>query len=447
MGIGSLDLEVTESLPAVPGGETLRSAAPRPEVAGATNTVVALVRVHRRPVATVLLAAPDGGLNADAVAGEIWRQAGDAIADHLRADGLPVPSNLGPDGLRSPGEAECLRRRREVLESSPRATVIVATRERPESLRTCIGSLLALDYPWFEIVVVDNDPQTDATAEMVRCEFPGGQVRYVREERRGLAAAHNCGIDAAAGDLLAFTDDDVVVDRDWLAALAEGFTLDEDVVAVTGLIRPMELRTRAQMLLEQHGGFGKGFAPQVFDLSAKGHDDPLYPFTAGQLGSGANMAFDAAALREMGGFDPAMGTGTLARGGDDLLALFSVVASGHRLVYQPGAVVFHQHREATDALGRQAFGYGVGLGAYLANAVIHHPGLALKVARHIPASMRSVMSLRSTRNRKRYDSWPHELARLERKGILLGPAAYIASSYQARSASRPRLTPASGLPS
>lgn len=436
MGIGSLDLEVTESLPAVRGAE-----------AGTATSVVVLVRVHRRPVATAQLEVPEGGLKPHAVANEIWRQAGDAIAGHLRRDGLPVPACLSPDGYSSPGQPDCRRRRRQVLTNAPTATVIVATRERPESLRGCLRSLLALDYPHFEIVVVDNDPQTDATARLLRSEFPGDKVRYVREDRRGLAAAHNCGIEAAAGELLAFTDDDVVADPDWLGALAEGFTLGEDVAAVTGLIRPMELRTRAQLLLEQHGDFGKGFVPQVFDLSARRPEDPLYPFTAGQLGSGANMAFDAAALRAMGGFDPAMGTGTVSRGGDDLLALFSVVASGHRLVYQPGAVVFHQHRDAMDALGRQAFGYGVGLGAYLANAVIHHPGLALRVARHAPASMRSVMSLRSSRNRKRYDSWPPELARMERKGILLGPAAYIASSYRARSASRPALRPAAGLPS
>ena len=149
------------------------------------------------------------------------------------------------------------------------------------------------------------------------------------------------------------------------------------------------------------------------------------------------MAFDAATLRDLGGFDPSMGTGTPARGGDDLVALFAVVASGRRLVYQPAAVVYHFHRTEPPALSRQAFGYGVGLGAYLTNVAVHHPRLALKTAKVACAAATSTVRGRSACNVARYDGWPRPLTRLERRGIALGPLAYARSAWQACRAGRP----------
>ena len=72
--------------------------------------------------------------------------------------------------------------------------------------------------------------------------------------------------------------------------------------------------------------------------------EPLYPYTAGVFGSGANMAFRADALRAMGGFDTSLGAGSAALGGDDLAAFFDVIEAGHTLVYEPTAFVRHRHR-------------------------------------------------------------------------------------------------------
>ncbi len=109
--------------------------------------------------------------------------------------------------------------------------------------------------------------------------------------------------------------------------------------------------------------------------------DPLYPYTAGTFGSGANMAFDTAVLRVLGGFDPATGAGTVARGGDDLSAFFEVISAGYRLVYNPAAFVMHAHHADYAALKHQAYGYGVGLTAFLTKTVIDRPGRLLELAR------------------------------------------------------------------
>src|SRR5438309_1205261 len=82
--------------------------------------------------------------------------------------------------------------------------------------------------------------------------------------------------------LIAFTDDDCAVDPHWLDGLAEPFA-DTLVTAVTGHVAPVELETPAQILFEQHGGFGRGLEPKVFDGAKV---SPVR--VAGRVGAGAN---------------------------------------------------------------------------------------------------------------------------------------------------------------
>ncbi len=393
---------------------------PPPALPSAAGRVLALVRVHTHPVGTVLLAAGREGLSAPQVAQAIRSRLGDEIVAHLRDHG---------EQLDDP--PSCLRRRSEVLAAPPLVTVIIATRDRTSSLARCLNSVLASAYPHFEVVVVDNDPTSGATANLIKSGYAARGVRYGREGRRGLAAAHNRGVGMASGSILAFTDDDVVVDRHWLAAIVEAFRLSDHVGAVTGLIQPGELRTSAQVRLERHGVFAKGFEPRIFDLAAHRPADRRFPLAIGQCGSGANMAFDAGCLRRLGGFDPALGTGTRSRGGDDLAAFLNVLVSGYRLVYQPAAVVRHWHRDTDAALADQAYGYGVGLAAYLTDAVLRHPYVAMGAG--LGAARSRVAGERVDRNA----AWPPPLARLGRRGTMTGPVAYLAARWQARGAWRP----------
>ncbi|WP_431306387.1 glycosyltransferase family 2 protein, partial [Streptomyces exfoliatus] len=131
--------------------------------------------------------------------------------------------------------------------------------------------------------------------------------------------------------------------------------------------RPRRAGTEAQVALERHGAFGKGYAACTWSLRAPS-PDPLFPFTAGRFGSGANMAFRTELLRELGGFDPATGVGTPAHGGDDLLSFFRVLAHDRSLAYEPTAIVWHRHRRTPDGARRAGLGYGAGFGAYLAGA-------------------------------------------------------------------------------
>jgi GT2 family glycosyltransferase len=299
--------------------------------------------------------------------------------------------------------------------------------------------LLRQPYRRFEVIVVDNDPVTDETRRLVTSCYRG-RVTYLRESRRGLAIAHNRGLASARGQIAAFTDDDVVVDGDWLCAIADGFAGHERVGCVTGLIMPAELETPAQIMLEAHGAFAKGYAPSYRSATDPG-DDPLFPFTAGRLGSGANMAFSTELLRAMGGFDPATGVGSAARGGDDLLAFFRTIAAGYGIAYQPNAIVWHHHHRTFDALERQAYGYGVGLGAYLTAAIVREPRMLPALLRRLPRGIAyTIGQLRAGGRAGDHaaDAWTRHLAVARRRGLLSGPFAYARSRWLVRRADRAR---------
>ena len=423
--IHTLDLELAVPASVRPAG---RDAAA--DWSKVTGSLLALVRLHGSPLGFVQATVREPGEILAALTTVARRELAEQIARHEREDLAPLPGSTVAD--RHP-VARCMRRRLGVLADAPPVSVIVATRERPVELARCLDSLIRMPYPNLEIIVVDNAPETDRAEQLVRERY-ADTVTYVREPHRGLASAHNRGLREAGGRIIAFTDDDVIADREWPAALAEGFTAREDVGCVTGLIVPAELETPAQIMLEAEGGFTKTFEQRSHYL---GRPDagPLFPFTVGQLGSGANMAFDAALLRRLGGFDPATGTGSAARGGDDLLAFFRTIAAGRSVVYQPSAVIWHHHRRTMDALKAQAYGYGVGLGAYLTAAVAHEPRMLPGLVRRLPRGIAYELE-HSRPNLCDPAVRPARLAAAQRLGLLYGPFAYARARRDCRARRR-----------
>ncbi len=328
-------------------------------------------------------------------------------------------SGIGAAGLPLDGPAPCALARQAFLREAPFVSVVVATRDRPQSIAACLRSLGALEYPRFEVIVVDNVPTSSETRELVQQAtadrggpgHPGASrprapvVRYAREDRPGPSWARNRGLDLARGELVAFTDDDVLLDPRWLTELVRGFGAGPDVACVTGPIVPRELETPAQIWLEQYGGFCKGFAQRVYDRRDNRPPDPLFPYTVGRFGSGANMAFRAATLRALGGLDPALGPATPTLAGEDIALFLEVVLRGHQLVYQPGAIVYHAHSRDFQRFRRQIYAYGVGLAACVTKSVLDHPG-------SLPDLLQSPARGAGLRPRPALGQEPQEAARL-----------------------------------
>ncbi len=314
----------------------------------------------------------------------------------------------------------------------PRASVVVPSNfARPAQLRRCAERLVELDYPDYEVIVVDNRPR-----DVPETEIPG--VRVVREPHPGISAARNRGIAVASGEIIAFTDDDAVVDRRWLRALGERLAREPDVVGVSGLVVPLELETPAQILFEQSGNVtDRSFVPLTFEHVGRfqvqchgpgretGHVHSIYK--TGQFGAGVNMAFRAEVLRAAGGFDEALGTGTLTCSGEDLAMLVELLTAGNRLAFEPGAIIQHSHRATLEELKRQIHGYGIGFTAMLTALALRNPRHVLALAAVLPTWLRSLRDPASGKNLHRTTEYPRALAHAELRGMVAGPLAYLRS--------------------
>jgi GT2 family glycosyltransferase len=255
-------------------------------------------------------------------------------------------------------------------------TVAICTRARPDVLEDCLRSLQALPSS-FELLVVDNDPP-DGTTERLVASLP--QVRYVREPLPGLDFARNRALAEARGELVAFLDDDVVVDRGWLAGLEEAVAENPDAAAVTGLVLPAELHTEAQLVFERRGGFRRGFQKLRYAGQTL-PGNPLYPTGAGIFGAGCNMVVRKEVVQRLGGFDEALDTGPPLPGGGDLDIFYRIVRADEPLVYEPRMLVFHRHRREYRALRRQYWSWGEGFMAFVAKTYRTDPPQRPKLRR------------------------------------------------------------------
>ncbi|MFC1975505.1 glycosyltransferase family 2 protein [Chloroflexota bacterium] len=332
-----------------------------------------LVRLHGTPLGYIQLPVIGGCCLDTAIGQVVLEQYSEAIINHLISDGLAASQS---GSLRI---EDLVNAPHPVYNGPlPLVTVAVCTRNRTADLALCLDSLLKLNYPALDLLVVDNAPSDEATEQLVRERF--STVRYVCEPRPGLDWARNRAIIEARGEIIAYTDDDVVVDSGWVSALVKVFTGDPEVMAVTGLVIPHELETESQILFEKYGGFGRGFKQIRTRLDAKQRDRWRY-YGAGQYGTGANMAYRRSVFGQIGLFDPALDVGTVTNGGGDLEMFFRVLKEGHILVYEPEAVIRHRHRREYAKLHTQITNNGIGLYSYFVRSALAYPDERLNFTR------------------------------------------------------------------
>lgn len=381
----------------------------------AYNGVRLLVRLQRMPIGYVSLS--PNALDAASVAREIWWQLSSAINALGLRHGWEVIDTLPVDGISTD------RRLLDEITERPLISVVICTRDRPDSVMVALRKLAALRYEPFEIVLVDNAPSSNMTKDAVLAEFSDDpRFRYLREPKPGLSCARNRGIAEASAEIIAFTDDDVRVDLWWLDGIVRGFRRAKDVACVTGLITTAALDNAVQVYFEKRRGDGF-FRERIFDLTENRDDSPLYPYSVGVFGGGANFAMTRSALKELGGFDEALGAGTPCGGGEDLDVFMRTVLAGHRLVYEPSAIVSHFHRAELSDLSRQMQAWGSGYTAVLTALVLRDRKARLDLLRRVPIG---VIRLSSIGDRTRDDSTlPSGMIAREFGGMVRGPWLYL----------------------
>ena len=215
----------------------------------------------------------------------------------------------------------------------PKVSVLVCAYNAADTLDDCLASLAALDYPDYEVIVV-NDGSTDATPAIAR-RYRG--VRVIDTPPGGLSVARNVALAHAAGDIVAYTDADVRAHPQWLTYLVQPF-LEGDVAGAGGPnVAPPDDPWLAQCVARAPG------APTHVML-----DDVIAEHVPG-----CNMAFRREALLALGGFNPIFGCAA-----DDVDVCWRFQAVGAEIGFAPAALVWHHHRSSVRAYWRQQFNYG-----------------------------------------------------------------------------------------
>jgi glycosyltransferase involved in cell wall biosynthesis len=412
------ELELTEpvraiSLPARPDGLPY-------------NGVRLLIRIQRIPVGYVFLQ-PDM-LSPNDIVAQVWQQLSGAVNAQRARFGLNPLEALPVIGLPVEGALDGH------LPERPLITVVVCTRDRPDSVMGTLRTLADLHYQPVEIVIVDNAPSSDATMNAFTEEFGDkAGFRYVRESRPGLSCARNRGLREASADIVAFTDDDVKVDPWWLDGIMRGFRAAPDVGCVTGLTATAEIENAAQLYFDIRIDWGNACWPRILDLADYRDTALLYPYS-NVPGAGANFAVSRRVIKEVGDFDEGLGAGTPCGGGEDLNMFARIILNGNRLTYEPAAVVWHVHRATLDELSKQMRAYGSGFTAALTAILLTSP----RARRELPAkaAVSFIRMFRLMGRVQRESSVSAAPITRELGGQLLGPWLYLKGRLNLRRLAR-----------
>ena len=258
-----------------------------------------------------------------------WYTGGHQITDWgfgiTKADRSPKPAY---HALREVFEVSPM----ELLAATPRVSVVVCSYNGGSTLRQCLESLERLDYPDYEVIVVD-DGSTDNTRAIL-ADFPN--VRAIHQPNCGLSVARNVGLQAATGSIVAYTDSDCFADAHWLTHLVYHF--QKSTAAAVG---------------------GPNLTPEDGRLAAcvaAAPGQPTHVLESDQVAEhipGCNMAFRREALLAINGFEP-----IYRKAGDDVDVCWRLQQAGYWISFAPGAFVWHHRRQNPRAYLKQQAGYG-----------------------------------------------------------------------------------------
>ena len=280
------------------------------------KSVWALIKYLNVPLGYVKIPVIDGKISCFSLIKKAVRQFGKKILSTAIRENIYLFDSQKKVMLK-----DLLRKNKVIKNHTISISIAVCTRNRSTDLAICLNSILKIKYPNLEILVIDNASIDESTKNLVK-KFPN--VKCIHESYPGLDWARNRAAKEAKNEIIAYTDDDVVVDENWINAIAEIFENEKEIMAVTGLVLPYEIETESQFLFEKYGGFNRGFDRKWYKSKSVNHKSAKEFAGAGKFGTGANMAFRKQVFNKIGYFDPALDVGTVTNGGGDLEMFFKL---------------------------------------------------------------------------------------------------------------------------
>lgn len=243
-------------------------------------------------------------------------------------------------------------------------SVVVATVDRPQSLRRLLEALAAGTRAPDEVVVVDQGADPGTGRAVADGRTLGLDVVHLRQARLGLSASQNLGVRTARSPVVAVIDDDCLPERSWLQVVARTFAEPDGPELLGGRILPLPEDGERTVAVSTR----KGELPR----------DLRWPAPAWQLGSGGNFAVRRERYLAVAGNDERLGTGTPGRAGNDLDLFHRVLRSGALGRYEPDLVVHHERVTPAERRARRG-SYGFGVGACVGRWARERDRAALRV--------------------------------------------------------------------
>ena len=225
-------------------------------------------------------------------------------------------------------------------------SVAVVVRNGGTTIGKTLGSLLEGSLLPDEILIVDGLSH-DNTLDIVR-EFQRKYkiIRIVDNPRRDIASGRNIALRESGGEILAYTDADCIVDKDWVLNIARRFAETPSLAGCGGRMLALPPRNWVEAVA------GKIFLDEIMRYG----EDSRYCDSLSVAGAliTANSAYRREVLLSIGGFDQWFGNY-----GEDIDLYWRLIKAGYRLLYDPSLIVYHRFPNRVSTVLRKHFGFGI----------------------------------------------------------------------------------------
>ncbi len=224
-------------------------------------------------------------------------------------------------------------------------SVCINTKNRPRQLLSCLERIKKNNYSDLEIIIVDQGKPVTSEFPEILCQQ---RIKYFTDKEASVGRAKNLAVSQARGEIIVFTDDDCLVEENWLRKIRRAFAENKEIVGLFGQVKP------------DKPAENKG---KICPCSFTGKQKKLISKPGlhwKEIGFGNNMAFRKDVFKKSGGFKNWLGPGSIGRAAEDGELALRVLLKGYKILYEPEIIVYHHRWLTKDEYRRQCLSYSCG---------------------------------------------------------------------------------------